>query len=119
MPPTTVARDARPASERDLEAGIRVWGDRLFALMDADEPPSIFSKKGLYGALIAWAMRDAHFKTQLFRFVDVLPALSSSAEISRHLKEYLGDERSADIPVRAPSLDRPLKAGLPSALRVA
>src|SRR5262245_21824973 len=36
-----------------------------------------------------WAMSDENFKTQLFRFVDVLPALSSSSEVSRHLKEYL------------------------------
>jgi len=38
--------------------------------------------------MMEWAMRDEHFKTQLFRFVDVLPALTSSAEVSRHLKEY-------------------------------
>src|SRR5260370_31026153 len=40
-----------------------------------------------------WAMHDEHFKTQLFRFVDVLPALASSGEVARHLKEYLGDEQ--------------------------
>src|SRR5437764_428744 len=39
-----------------------------------------------------WAMRDEHFKTQLFRFVDVLPTLDSSSEVARHLKEYLGDD---------------------------
>src|SRR5256885_6984259 len=62
--------------------------------MYAVEAPSLFSKKGFYGTLIDWAMRDEHFKTQLFRFVDVLPTLNSSAEISRHLKEYLGDEKT-------------------------
>lgn len=39
-----------------------------------------------------WAMRDEHFKTQLFRFVDVLPTLTSAGEVSRHLKEYLDSE---------------------------
>jgi len=60
--------------------------------MDAAEPPSVFSKKGFYGTLMEWAMRDEHFKTQLFRFVDVLPTLGSSAEIARHLQAYLGED---------------------------
>jgi RHH-type transcriptional regulator, proline utilization regulon repressor / proline dehydrogenase / delta 1-pyrroline-5-carboxylate dehydrogenase len=61
--------------------------------MDAAEPPSVFSKKGFYGTLMDWAMRDEHFKTQLFRFVDVLPTLGSSAEIARHLQSYLGEDQ--------------------------
>src|SRR5439155_19147399 len=61
--------------------------------MDAAEAPSLFSKKGFYGALMDWAMRDEHFKTQLFRFVDVLPTLTSASDISRHLKEYLGEDQ--------------------------
>src|SRR5438874_9083894 len=61
--------------------------------MDAADSPTLFSKKGFYGSLMDWAMRDEHFKTQLFRFVDVLPTLNSSGEVSRHLKEYLGDEQ--------------------------
>ena len=61
--------------------------------MDKAEPPSLFTKKGFYGTLMDWAMRDEHFKTQLFRFVDVLPTLTSSSEIARHLQEYLGDEQ--------------------------
>jgi RHH-type proline utilization regulon transcriptional repressor/proline dehydrogenase/delta 1-pyrroline-5-carboxylate dehydrogenase len=60
--------------------------------MDAAEPPSLFSKKGFYGSMMEWAMRDEHFKTQLFRFVDVLPTLASSSEVARHLQEYLGDD---------------------------
>src|SRR5256886_9786417 len=61
--------------------------------MDEAGPPSVFSKKGFYGALMEWAMRDEHFKTQLFRFVDVLPTLGSASEVARHLKEYLGDDQ--------------------------
>jgi RHH-type proline utilization regulon transcriptional repressor/proline dehydrogenase/delta 1-pyrroline-5-carboxylate dehydrogenase len=75
-----------------LESQIRQWGERIFARMDTYGSPSLFSKKGFYGTLMEWAMRDEHFKTQLFRFVDVLPSLSSSAEITRHLQEYLGEE---------------------------
>src|SRR5438874_5072431 len=61
--------------------------------MDAADSPTLFSKKGFYGTLMDWAMRDEHFKTQLFRFVDVLPTLNSAGEVARHLKEYLGDEQ--------------------------
>src|SRR5215831_18006808 len=93
MPPTSIARNQGPPETRALESAIHDYGEKIFALMDAAEPPSLFSKKGFYGALMDWAMRDEHFKTQLFRFVDVLPTLTSSTEISRHLKEYLGDEQ--------------------------
>src|SRR6185369_15614536 len=40
-----------------------------------------------------WTMSDEAFKTQLFRFIDVLPALSSTTEIGRHLQEYLGEDQ--------------------------
>src|SRR3954470_9458142 len=36
-------------------------------------------------------MRDERVKAELFRFVDVLPALSTSEQITGHLKEYLGN----------------------------
>jgi RHH-type proline utilization regulon transcriptional repressor/proline dehydrogenase/delta 1-pyrroline-5-carboxylate dehydrogenase len=79
-------------AQSDIETPIHSWGEKLFALMDAAEPPSLFSKKGFYGTMMEWAMRDEHFKTQLFRFVDVLPTLTSSSEVARHLQEYLGDD---------------------------
>src|SRR5262245_31946322 len=75
------------SEDRDVGSLVADYGARLFSLMDKAEPPSVFSKKGFYGSLMEWAMRDEHFKTQLFRFVDVLPSLASSAEIGRHLKE--------------------------------
>src|SRR5215510_7425361 len=93
MPPTSVAKGQGPPETRGLESAILKHGEKIFELMDAAEPPSLFSKKGFYGALMDWAMRDEHFKTQLFRFVDVLPTLTSSAEIASHLKEYLGDDQ--------------------------
>ena len=82
------------ASAAGLEHAIHEWGNKIFSLMDSAEAPSLFSKKGFYGALMDWAMRDEHFKTQLFRFIDVLPSLSSSSEVARHLQEYLGDEQA-------------------------
>ncbi len=38
-----------------------------------------------------WAMSRADFKTQLFRFVDVFPALDGADDIARHLSEYFDD----------------------------
>ena len=93
MVPNTLSQGDGPARSRDLEDAIREYGKKLLALMEAAEPPPLFSKKSVYGALMDWAMRDEHFKTQLFRFVDVLPTLKSSGEVARHLKEYLGDDQ--------------------------
>lgn len=78
---------------RDLEADVREWGGKVFDLMAAAGPASFFETKGLQGSLMAWVMRDERFKTRLFRFVDVLPALRSAEEIARHLKEYLDDDQ--------------------------
>ncbi|MFO1450409.1 MAG: proline dehydrogenase family protein [Opitutaceae bacterium] len=90
-----------------LEARIQALGQQLFTLMDAHPAPGIFSKKGAYARIMEWSMRDPAFKAQLFRFVDVLPSLDSSAEIVRHLQEYLGDQ--------AVELHPALKAGLGAA----
>src|SRR3989441_4422920 len=92
MAPVASATNETPRAETGFEARIQEHGEKIFALMDAAEAPSLFSKKGFYGTLMDWAMKDEHFKTQLFRFVDVLPTLNSAGEISRHLKEYLGEE---------------------------
>ena len=87
-----------------LESAVVSKGQQLFALMDQQPPAVLFSKKGAYARLMDWSMKDPVFKTQLFRFVDVLPTLGSSAEIVRHLQEYLGD--------KAVALNPALKVGL-------
>src|SRR5439155_20850501 len=92
MPSTTLATNQESSKTHDVEPKIRQYGEQLFALMAAAEPQSLFSKKGFYGTLMEWSMRDEHFKTQLFRFVDVLPTLTSSSEVAKQLKEYLGDD---------------------------
>jgi RHH-type proline utilization regulon transcriptional repressor/proline dehydrogenase/delta 1-pyrroline-5-carboxylate dehydrogenase len=93
MPPTTLDRDKTSPELTDIETGIREYGGKILALMDSADAPSLFSKKGFYGTLMEWSMRDEKFKTQLFRFVDVLPTLTSSGEVARHLKEYLGEDQ--------------------------
>ncbi len=105
--PTPVPSAGFLPVDAELEAAVRAKGEALFALMDAHPVPGILSKKGAYARLMEWAMKDPAFKTQLFRFVDVLPALDSSGEIVRHLQEYLGD--------RAVELHPALKTGLAAA----
>jgi RHH-type proline utilization regulon transcriptional repressor/proline dehydrogenase/delta 1-pyrroline-5-carboxylate dehydrogenase len=43
--------------------------------------------------IMAWAMQDESVKVQMFRFVDVLPMLSTSEAVTRHLHEYFHDVR--------------------------
>jgi RHH-type transcriptional regulator, proline utilization regulon repressor / proline dehydrogenase / delta 1-pyrroline-5-carboxylate dehydrogenase len=41
--------------------------------------------------LLSWTMDNPGLRVQLFRLIDCLPALTSKAEIARHLQEYLSD----------------------------
>uniref|UniRef100_UPI0005B36C15 hypothetical protein n=1 Tax=Anaplasma marginale TaxID=770 RepID=UPI0005B36C15 len=38
--------------------------------------------------MLDWAMSNPGLRVQLFRFIDVIPALRSKTEIARHLQEY-------------------------------
>ncbi len=64
---------------RDIFARLPRTGSLLFS-------PSWFDER-----LMEWSMGDENVKTQLFRFVDVLPLLRTPAAISRHLREYFGE----------------------------
>jgi RHH-type proline utilization regulon transcriptional repressor/proline dehydrogenase/delta 1-pyrroline-5-carboxylate dehydrogenase len=54
----------------------------------AENKPSLFEARDLLGRMLDWSLEDESLRTALFRFVDVLPSLESSAEIGRHLEEY-------------------------------
>ena len=54
----------------------------------AEHKPSLFEAQDLLGRMIEWSLEDESLRVALFRFVDVLPSLGSSAEIGRHLEEY-------------------------------
>ncbi len=81
-------RDVRGATSGDVEAGIREIGTDLFELARSRSggllPGKFWSDK-----LMAWSMNDPSFKTQLFRFVDVMPALRTPEQVHAHLVEYL------------------------------
>ena len=80
-----------------LEHRIKERGRDFFASI-AGEKPTLFKKSWWTGKVMDWAMHQEHFRTQLFRFIDVLPTLSTEESLVRHLEEYFaGDE--GDIPL--------------------
>jgi RHH-type proline utilization regulon transcriptional repressor/proline dehydrogenase/delta 1-pyrroline-5-carboxylate dehydrogenase len=74
----------------DLQTRIEAKGREIFQSL-GDNGQSIFNKDWWYGKIMEWSMQNPAFKTQMFRFVDVLPTLSSSSEVARHLKEYFAE----------------------------
>src|SRR6201993_216305 len=70
-----------------LQSEIERRGKRVFELVDKYGEP-LFSKAGFYQRLMTLSMHDEQFKTQLFRFVAVLPSLRRSSEIIQHLEQY-------------------------------
>ncbi len=60
----------------------------------AGEAPSIFNKGWWIGKVMDWSMKNEDFKVQMFRFVDVLPYLTTNESLSRHIEEYFGDKES-------------------------
>src|SRR5438270_3721621 len=75
---------------RSRQSDVEQRGTRIFELVDK-HPERLFSKAGFYQRLMALSMHDERFKTQLFRFVAVLPSLRRSSEIIQHLEEYFSD----------------------------
>ncbi|MGA8753352.1 proline dehydrogenase family protein [Candidatus Deferrimicrobium sp.] len=62
-------------------------GLEIFRLMEA-EPPAVFNKKFWAGKLMEAAMEHPELKVALFRFIDVLPTLTTTRQLSQHIKEY-------------------------------
>ncbi len=75
----------------ELENQIKTTGQEIFKRMDGQSKISLFSKDFWYGSIMDWSMKNESFKTQMFRFVDVLPSLNSGQEVARHLKEYFSE----------------------------
>jgi RHH-type proline utilization regulon transcriptional repressor/proline dehydrogenase/delta 1-pyrroline-5-carboxylate dehydrogenase len=56
---------------------------------------SFVTGRAMQRRILAQAMEDPDFKTQLFRFVDVYPSIRDSGDLLRHLRSYLG---GVDVP---------------------
>jgi RHH-type transcriptional regulator, proline utilization regulon repressor / proline dehydrogenase / delta 1-pyrroline-5-carboxylate dehydrogenase len=76
--------------EADLEVRTQAFGREIFerARADATVP---FNSTWWDERLMEWTMGDEAVKVQLFRFIDVLPLLTSAPEIARHLREYFSE----------------------------
>jgi RHH-type proline utilization regulon transcriptional repressor/proline dehydrogenase/delta 1-pyrroline-5-carboxylate dehydrogenase len=61
------------------------------AELGADERSRVYHLSWWNDRLMNWAMARPAFKTQLFRFVDVFPAMTNSKDVARHIDEYFGD----------------------------
>jgi RHH-type proline utilization regulon transcriptional repressor/proline dehydrogenase/delta 1-pyrroline-5-carboxylate dehydrogenase len=81
----------------DVQAKVVAKGEEIMRRMEGASKVSLFSKDYWYGNIMEWSMKNEQFKTQMFRFVDVLPSLNSGAEVARHLKEYF-TESGEDLP---------------------
>lgn len=72
----------------DLEEKIKDFAKEIFKTV-GDSQPSAFNRKGLNGLMMKWSMAKPDLKFNMFRLVDVLPALQSSRSVARHTTEYL------------------------------
>ena len=72
----------------DIESLTQSIGADLLSLARS-KTAGIFSSAFWSDKLMGWAMHNAAFKTQLFRFVDVMPVLRTPESIHQHLVEYL------------------------------
>jgi RHH-type proline utilization regulon transcriptional repressor/proline dehydrogenase/delta 1-pyrroline-5-carboxylate dehydrogenase len=68
---------------------------RRIAELGAGEQSRVFHMSWWSERMLTWAMAHPEFKTQLFRFVDVFPATTGSADVLRHISEYF---EGADAP---------------------
>jgi RHH-type proline utilization regulon transcriptional repressor/proline dehydrogenase/delta 1-pyrroline-5-carboxylate dehydrogenase len=88
-----MAKRARKDARNDsIEARTQQIGHDLWAQL-ARRKPSVFERRWWLDHILEWAMQDESIKVQMFRFVDVLPMLRSSASVARHLQEYFDDVR--------------------------
>ncbi|HEY1079395.1 MAG TPA: proline dehydrogenase family protein, partial [Bdellovibrio sp.] len=83
----------------DIQSQIVARGEEIMKRMEGQSKASIFSKDFWYGSIMEWSMKNEKFKTNMFRFVDVLPSINSGDEVARHLKEYFSEDGGTLPPV--------------------
>ena len=92
MPSSAMTKDDSMVSElapsvsyEEIESRIQEIGHQIFAGV----AQSKYSSSWWYSTLMDLSTRDPRVKTQLFRFVDVLPVLQTRSQKKRELLEYL------------------------------
>jgi RHH-type transcriptional regulator, proline utilization regulon repressor / proline dehydrogenase / delta 1-pyrroline-5-carboxylate dehydrogenase len=74
----------------NLEDRVREIGLTIYEAID-EEMPSLFDGRGWKAEVLTKAMQDEAFKIQLFRFIDLLPALRTDIQVARLFDEYFSD----------------------------
>ena len=82
---------------RVSETAISERGQSIISSI-SEQKVSLFSKDYWYGAIMEWSMKNPTFKTQMFRFVDVLPTLNSAESVTKHIEEYFADTQTGELP---------------------
>ncbi|MCB0319843.1 MAG: proline dehydrogenase family protein, partial [Bdellovibrionales bacterium] len=77
-------------SNSELDQRILEFGKNIFSRI-GESQPSAFQKSFWAGNMMEWSMQFPKFKTDMFRLVDVLPALRDSTAIASHVQEYLAE----------------------------
>ncbi len=89
------AADLKAVSPPDFETRVHDIGMRLYEATIERGPAraasSFVTGRAMQRRILAQAMADPVFKTQLFRFVDVYPSIRDSGDLLRHMRSYLGD----------------------------
>src|SRR5262249_19326966 len=85
--PLTIAAPVTVAS--DLESSVRRIGEDL-ARLSGGQSPTLFERRWWSQAAINLAMHNLDFKTQLFRFIDMLPSVSDDQRVVALAQEYFG-----------------------------
>ena len=70
--------------------------------------PSVFETAWWDQQVLDWAMRHERLKVQLFRFIDVLPALTAPEQVAEHLAGILRARRCGPADKRAARGELPL-----------
>lgn len=83
---------------QDNQSKIMHLGEEILKKMESQSKVSLFSKDFWYGSIMDWSMKNEKFKTNMFRFVDVLPALRSGDDVATHLKEYFSEGGKTELP---------------------
>lgn len=73
-------------------------GEDILKRMESQSKISLFSKDFWYGSIMDWSMKNEKFKTNMFRFVDVLPSLNTGDDVATHLKEYFSEGGKTELP---------------------
>ena len=83
---------------QDTQTKILSLGEEILKKIESQSKASLFSKDFWYGSIMEWSMKNEKFKTNMFRFVDVLPALNSGDDVAKHLKEYFSEGGKSELP---------------------